>query len=136
MQSAIYIDNSNSLKGNSINMIINNNYPVNVKARDEATNEGHSFIFDGWLRLEYSLLGFSQVEVLPGVQELREDNFQHRMDLVHINFGWNGRCDGYYLPDAIDLTEAKYAEYAEDADIVLTSYRVYNLNIGYIIYSL
>ena len=58
------------------------------------------------------------------------------MDLVHINFGWNGRCDGYYLPDAIDLTEAKYAEYAEDADIVLTSYRVYNLNIGYIIYSL
>ena len=24
----------------------------------------------------------------------------------------------------------------EDADIVLTSYRVYNLNIGYIIYSL
>ena len=134
--SATYFDNSNLLKTNSVNMIINKNLPVNVRAKNSVSGKGHSFIFDGWLRLEYSLLGFSQVEVLPGVQELREDNFQHRMDLVHINFGWDGRSDGYYLPDAIDLTEAKYAEYAEDGDIVGTMNRVYNLNLEHIMYTL
>ena len=135
-----YPDNYNTpfMKQEVFNMIVNLNYPVNARARSNSSNGyvGHSFIFDGWLRLEYSLLGYSTIENIPGVLERIDDNFQRSLDLVHINFGWYGYSDGYYLPDAINLTTDKYREYAEDNDKELKMEYVFELNPAYIIYNL
>lgn len=66
----------------------------------------------------------------------RSDNVQHKFDLVHVNFGWNGTCDGYYLPGAFDTTSNEFNEYAESNDIdVIRSYD-YSLNVYYITYDL
>ena len=111
------------------NMIISKNYPVNAKAFDDNANEHWSFILDGWLRLEYSVLSFE-------IQEFATitDNIQYRFDLVHVNFGLEGLCDGYYLPDAFDLTQDKYSEYTEENDIDYDGNRVYDLNVEYLKY--
>ena len=116
--------------------IFTRNYPVLVDAHDSyiQSDIGHAFLFDGWLRLEYNLLMRTPMEGTPEI--LRQDNTQIQFDLAHINLGWNGLCDGYYLPDAINLTEDKYHEYAEsDDDTDLLPY-IYDLNLKYLIYRL
>ena len=119
-------------------MIISENYPIPTAAQSETrgTTNGHAFVLDGWLRLEYSLIKFDTVEISPGVMDRIEDNLQRTIDLVHVNFGWGGYCDGYYLPDAFDLNADKYREYAEDNDKELKMEYVFELNPAYIIYNL
>lgn len=119
-------------------MIISENYPVTTEARRETrgTTSGHAFVLDGWLRLEYSLIKFDAVEISPGVMDRIEDNLQRTIDLVHVNFGWGGYCDGYYLPDAFDLNADKYREYAEEDDDPSNISYVYDLNVHYVVYSL
>ena len=119
------------------NMILYKNYPVITRADNSMSNDshrGHSFILDGWLRLEYSSVSVDGN--MSGNTTII--NRQHNFDLVHVNFGWYGQNDGYYLPDAIDLTTEKYIEYAEpddDADAGAKQ-AVYDLNIEYLIYEL
>lgn len=134
MSSASYGNENSSTpvtRSDIFDMIVIKNYPVNARASNSVTGvDGHSFVLDGWLRLGYSILGYSKINEIAG----RPDNFQHNLDLVHVNFGWDGRCDGYYLPDAFDLTEDKYREYAEENDIDANSSYVYDLNVSYLIY--
>ena len=118
------------------NMINKKNFPVIVSAHSDeqvegADTVGHAFVLDGWLRLEYSTL---RAEI--GEDETMIINRQHNFDLVHVNFGWNGRCDGYYLPDAFDLTADKYREYAElDDDEYLVPY-IFDIDVKYLIYEM
>lgn len=117
-------------------MIVVENYPVNARSTSStAGGGGHSFILDGWLRLEYSILGVSSGDS-SSPAFTRDDNFQYNFDLVHINLGWGGMCDGYYLPGAFDLTQDKYREFAEEDDIDAYDAHVYDLNVSYLIYSL
>lgn len=111
------------------NMIISTNYPVTARANDSESTEAWAFILDGWLRLEYSVLRFVAQDL--GVIT---DNVQEQFDLVHVNFGQDGLYDGYYLPDAFDLTQDKYREYAEDNDTGEDTICVYNLNVEYLIF--
>lgn len=118
------------------NMIVNKNYPIPTQAsRSNSDGYGHSFILDGWLRLEYSLLGYRQGEIIIRSTSMN-DNTQHTFDLVHVNFGWRGENDGYYLPDAFDLTADEYREYAEEGDIDIYKPKVYDLNVQYLTYNL
>ncbi|MBR5106209.1 MAG: C10 family peptidase [Alistipes sp.] len=111
------------------------NYPVIVRAEDSyASSGGHAFIFDGWLRIEYNLLANRPMEGMPEIS--RPDNTQIQFDLVHLNLGWYGCADGYYLPDAINLTEDKYYEYAEDNDTTVPQPYIYDLDMHYLIYRL
>lgn len=123
------------IKKNKIfDMIISKNFPVTTFARRETrgTTKGHAFVLDGWLRLEYSLLTFKQISVeQPAVIQ---DNVQHNFDLVHVNFGWGGQSDGYYLPDAFDLNADKYREYAEMYDSESYMSYVYDLDVQYVIF--
>ena len=132
-------DSSPAVTRNKIfDMILNKNYPVMVRADNSYSNEkvGHFFIIDGWLRLEYSVI--SSDIIGPGLENpaVFIDTTQLKFDLVHINLGWKGSCDGYYLPDAFDLTKKKYEEYAELNDYPSTSQHVYDLNIGYTVYDM
>lgn len=128
-------DDIDALQEQLFNMIINKNIPVPTQAScSNASNPGHSFVIDGWLRLEYSLLCYWSNEIIPGVIERKEDNVQHKIDLVHVNFGRNGDNDGYYLPDAFDLIKDEYRDYAEDGDRRSGTPLIYDLNVQYVIY--
>ena len=132
-------DNSNSpvTRSDLFNMIIDNNYPVIARADNSLTGgDGHCFILDGWLRLEYSIMGSIAGEATPSIKSSTTENLQYNFDLVHINLGWNGNGDGYYLPDAFDLTSDKYKEYIEDNDNTTYYSYVYDLNVGYLIYDI
>ena len=122
-------------KDDIFSMIVSKNYPVNARAKDANSTGGHSFVLDGWLRLEYSLLFSNSSEIDPGIRS-NLNNVQYNFDLVHVNFGWNGENDGYYMPDAFNLTEDKYREYAENNDVEHYSTKVYDLNVRYLIYDL
>ena len=122
-----------------LNMIVINNFPVVTSAKNSAStaevvNE-YGFVIDGLLRLEYSLLFGNSEDIAPDIRSSL-DNVQYHFDLVHINLGWNGQCDGYYLPGAFDLTEDKYREYAEEHDTESASSSVFDLNVKYLTYSL
>ena len=115
------------------NMINYKNFPVNATAHSYKPDgsseiEGHAFVLDGWLRLEYSQV---KVDATNGII-----NSQRNFDLVHVNFGWDGRCDGYYLPDAFDLTTDRYREYEESGDEEYEMQYVFDLNVTYLIYDM
>ena len=121
------------------NMINYKNFPVNAQAYHYVGDEqeggsdyvGHAFVLDGWLRLEYS-----QVKVNATTDGASITNTQRNFELVHVNFGWDGRCDGYYIPEAFDLNADEYREYAEPEDQEYATEKVYDLNVTYLIYEM
>ncbi|MBR4849638.1 MAG: C10 family peptidase [Alistipes sp.] len=118
-------------------MIIAENLPVVTSAKDSVANadEEYGFVIDGLLRLEYSVLFAHSEEAAPDPRT-NLDNVQYHFDLVHINLGKNGQCDGYYHPGAFDLTEDKYREYAEEHDTESTGTQVFDLNVKYLTYEM
>lgn len=128
--------NASTVRDEIFNMVLNNNYPVIVRA-DNSNNvkDKHFFVLDGWLRLEYSIVTSELIDLGGHDTFVRIDNTQCSFDLAHINLGWDGFCDGYYLPDAFDLTERKYQDYAEPNESGSGNY-VYDLNVGYIVYGM
>ena len=136
IQSAQIRSSSDVTKNDLFDMIVRKNLPVNARADDANGTGGHSFILDGWLRLEYSQTGLHPVDMGNGFTVNYPNNTQYQFDLVHVNFGWNGTCDGYYLPGAFDTSSNNFNEYAEENDNdVIRSYK-YNLNINYVTYEL
>lgn len=125
-------------KDDILNMIVVNNYPVVVQSLNGITrSDGHAFVLDGWLRLEYSALSLLPNDNNEGLQGFNKiDNVQYNFDLVHVNFGWNGNYDGYFLLGAFDLTEDVYHEYAEENDHSYTTPIIYDLDVNYLIYNL
>ena len=130
--------NLSAIDSEVFNMIVVKNCPVVTSAVNSATNSSGNewgFIIDGLLRLEYSLLFGNSEDITPDIRSSL-DNVQYNFDLVHINLGNLGQCDGYYLPGAFDLTEDKYREYAEEHDTESASSSVLDLNVKYLTYSL
>lgn len=98
-------------------MIVNKNYPIPTQAlKSNHAGFGHSFVIDGWLRLEYSVLTYLMVEEAPGLIRRKPDNLQFNFDLAHVNFGYGGDLDGYYLPGAFDSSRDEFRDYAEEND--------------------
>lgn len=117
-------------------MIVDKNYPVECSAgrydeEDEVSR--HYFNIDGWLRLEYTSLNF---EVEDYTQPAVTNPTQTQFDLVHVNFGWGGSSDGYYLPGAFNISSSAYDQYYEENDIVNNTNRNYNLSVKYMLYNL
>lgn len=96
-------------KDDAFDMIVRQQLPLYVGAQDVLTNEGHAFILDGWLRLEYT---FDRIPI-GGSSKRSRYNF----DLVHCNFGYDGMGDGYYTPGAFDLSRDNNVEEKEDNDL-------------------
>ncbi len=120
-------------------MIVNHNYPVLCDAYtiDNSSStgySGHAFVLDGWVRLQYTtiLLGASTIGGNQAENDYRQDTF----DLVHVNFGWSGACDGYYLLNAFDVSSNEFDDYNEDDDIEYNLNYKFNLNVNYTTYNL
>lgn len=84
--------------------------------------------------MEYSINSFGHL--VDGSVVLEPDNIQQRFDLVHVNFGGDGRCDGYYLPGSFDTSLDEYNEYDEDFDVDSGVSYNYNLGVMYLSYNL
>ena len=114
------------------NMIVSKNYPVTASAYrmiDENNLSGHAFVLDGWLRLEYRY-------IIYNLLTMEQDYNRSQFDLVHVNFGWNGSCDGYYVPGAFDLSTGEFDEYTEENDAVGTKPYIYKYVVEYLTYDL
>lgn len=118
-------------------MIVNKNYPVECCAYrlgDDNSYHGHYFNIDGWLRLEYTCLTY---HMTGGINQPAMPNpIQRQFDLVHVNFGWGGSSDGYYLPHAFDISDSEFDDYYESNDIVNNTDRNYNMYVHYMMYNL
>ena len=61
---------------------------------------------------------------------------QRRFDLLHINLGWGGSCDGYYLPGSFDLSSNEFGEYDEENDGSNTAQQIYDIAVVYYMFDL
>ena len=119
-------------------MIVDKNYPVNCHAsriEEDGDIMGHCFNADGWLRLQYTNDIVGNVTV-NGQTSIGVDHVQYKFDLLHINFGWSGTGDGYYLPGAFDTSSDTFDEYKEENDSDTSMNRNYNLNVRYVTFEL
>lgn len=127
-------------KDDAYEMIVNKMYPYQTRATGvDGSGKAlyHSFVLDGWLRLEYSKNTFyveDSTAINPSLGEILSQ--QRRFDLIHVNFGWNGSCDGYYTPGAFDLYASEFWEYNEAWDIYNPSNAVYDINVHSIVFEL
>lgn len=131
--SAVYEHNSKVSTDDLFTMIVRNNYPVISQASrlENDKTYAHAFVLDGWLRLEYTY------SIITGTGPyIYTEDYRSQFDLVHVNFGWDGVCDGYYLPTSFDTTSSQYNDYAEENDINATNNRKYDFEIWHMIYNL
>lgn len=118
--------------------IVDKNYPVDCCASRTAEDgklKRHCFNVDGWLRLQYTHSSLEGVSV-GGETIFREEKRQRMFDLLHINLGWGGSCDGYYLPGSFDLSSNEFGEYDEENDGSNTAQRIYDINVVYYMFDL
>ncbi len=108
-------------------MIIDDGNSVYV--RGSGTDGGHAWVLDGvytytqnTYETRYSSLG----SPLPETLFSSYDYF-----FVHANFGWAGKCDGYYTFNAYDLSQMKTGDMIEEdsGDIPYPVNSNYNINI-------
>ncbi len=114
----------------AFNMIVNKNLPLYTQAsriKEDGSPTGHAFVLDGWLRLEYSQSGGS----------VFIETSRFCFNLAHVNFGYGGNYDGYYLLDGFDMTATEFDDYVEEGDNPKPSLnRNYNLSIRCIPFNL
>ncbi|MBR3892802.1 MAG: C10 family peptidase [Alistipes sp.] len=118
--------------------IVDKNYPVDCCASRTTADgdvERHCFNVDGWLRLQYT---HSSLEAVSdgGETIFREEKRQRMFDLLHINLGWGGSCDGYYLPGSFDLSSNEFGEYDEENDGSNTVQQIYDIAVAYYMFDL
>lgn len=117
-------------------MIVNNFLPVYMQASsltpDEEENACHAFVLDGWLAMEYEKFVIIPPYGIPPTIDINRIQF----DLVHVNFGYGGDCDGYYIPGAFDMTETEFDEWADEGDYASDIMsRNYNFDIWQIFFN-
>lgn len=118
--------------------IVYKNYPVDCCASriaEDGKITRHCFNVDGWLRLQYTYSSWEPVSD-GGESIFREEKRQRMFDLLHINLGWGGSCDGYYLPGSFDLSSNEFGEYDEENDGSYTAQRNYDINVVYYMFDL
>ena len=119
-------------------MIVNNQTPVYSRAinyyAENGTN-GHAFVLDGLLRLQYT----TDIYLAnPITGQITGEVFPHQstFDLIHCNFGGGGTSDGYYTPGAFDLLSTEFWEYNEPDDIPYADLKNYNTMVKIIPFEL
>ncbi len=83
---------------NNIKEIIRNNKPVIMTGRS-ATNEGHGWVVDGWKDCIIRTTTASEIDGSVGSATPEYTITDEYFDRIHCNFGWGGKCDGYYIGD-------------------------------------
>lgn len=113
--------NSNTIR----NFIYGDSKPVIVRGINKNSDEGHSWILDGWHEYKVRAIEF----LIDG--GTRERIIEYKK--VHCNFGWGGDCDGYYSDGLFDTTKTLPSNLVDSSvgdKISSNSGQEYNFNYG------
>ena len=70
---------------------------------ETAAGEGHGWVVDGWdsyTKQRWEIKHYSQTAI--GGEDKETLLSEESVNLVHCNFGWKGKCDGYYAHHVFD----------------------------------
>lgn len=82
-----------------IKEIIRNHKPVIMTGRT-VTDKGHGWVVDGWKDYTIRTTSVSEMPEGPVGSVSPEITItEEYFDRIHCNFGWGGKCDGYYIGD-------------------------------------
>lgn len=73
--------------------------PIIIRGQKDGEDQGHDWILDGWYRYEAKICTWVN-NVMVSAEPIQDV-------LAHCNFGWDGRCDGYYYPWLFDTTQCQ-----------------------------
>lgn len=85
------------------NMVCSKKKPFYMRGEPDSSNKGHAWIVDGWN--EYTTQCWETTYGPNGKinpERLIEETYYC---LVHCNYGWRGKCDGYYFNGIFDATK-------------------------------
>ena len=82
--------------------MLNNNKPVLVCAVSDCV-DGHAWVVDGYLHRKRKMREVQLGE--GGLPSSVVSEYEDEQTLVHCNWGWTGRCNGYYLQGIFDLRD-------------------------------
>lgn len=95
----------------AIKNMVADNKPVIVKGErrvSEGIFRGHFWIIDGWKDYIIRTTTASEVDGEVGTVEPEYTVTETYYNKIHCNFGWSGRCDGYYTGDIFDCHTPNY----------------------------
>ena len=115
----------------AIKNMIANHKPVIITGYRHTSNgntSSHGWLIDGWKDYVIRTTTASDVEGEVGTVEPEYTITETYYDKIHCNFGWGGRCDGYYTGDIFDCHTINYdielgvgdTPYSSDEDYVYT----------------
>lgn len=84
---------------------------------ETAAGGAHSWLVDGWdsyVKQRWEIKHYSQTTA--GGEDKETLLSEESVNLVHCNFGWGGKCDGYYAHHVFDTTQPLDDEFV-DAEI-------------------
>lgn len=85
------------------NMVCSEKKPFYIRGESVSSNRGHAWVIDGWN--EYTTQCWETTYGPNGKinpERLIEETYYC---LVHCNYGWGGKCDGYYSNGTFDATK-------------------------------
>lgn len=92
-------------------------------------NDGHFWVIDGCKYLHVKISYFERR--IDRIKWNLISEHEEKTDYIHINWGWYGQSNGYYLPYVYDTSQLKLADnQAQIADTLSYKYNIQYLNIN------
>lgn len=107
-------------KGDVVVQNLSQDNPVFVAAISDIVN-GHAWVIDGYLGEIRTITTYTN-----GCETHKDTEIRH---LMHCNFGWHGKCNGYYVSKIFDVGEGPV--YIEDYERKSKLDGEYNFNWSY-----
>lgn len=95
-------------KESVITSMVDKGKPVFIAAIDKKWNSAHAWVIDGSMRQNRTVKKYRSGQIEGTSTESRL--------LLHCNFGWSGRNDGYYLSNVFDLSKGPVATDTGDTE--------------------
>lgn len=115
---------SNHSSSSAFNQLYYSRKPILMTGILPNSNSGHAWICDGVQRINYFLSYFIEVfyrneyqspEDFPSIEAPNRINGGHYNDTYyHMNWGWGGDCNGWYLNEATNTTYGNFSSDRKD----------------------
>lgn len=123
------IDTISNPNYDDIESILENETPLyfrGTRIDSIGKHKGHAWVVDGSIRQKQSIKLYSSDGVLNG-------EYHEYRNLIHCNWGWDGKCNGYYVMNVFNLNNGAIIP---DGGNSGTEPKLYNLEIKTLTYNL
>ena len=113
---------------NIVSSMLGNETPLYFRGSriENGDTLGHAWVVDGSIRQKQSIKLYNSEGVLTS------EYYDYR-NLIHCNWGWNGKCNGYYVMNIFNLTNGAIVPDEENPS---SESKYYNLKIKALTYNL